>query len=59
MSISPVGGVPVHIPAPVAAPPKAEGREAPGVSDSDGDSDNGAVQSQAAVRAPGTLNVKA
>jgi len=59
MSISPVGGAPVHIPAPVASSGKAEGREAAGVADSDGDSDKGAAPSPAAVRAPGTLNVKA
>jgi len=58
MSISPIGGTPaLHIPAPAAA--KAEGREAPGVKDSDGDSDRGAAPARAAVRAPGTLNVKA
>jgi len=58
MSINPVGGAPaVHIHAPAAS--KAEGREAPGAPEHDGDSDDAAAKSPAAVRAPGTLNVKA
>jgi hypothetical protein len=58
MSISPIGGTqPVHTPAPAGA--RAEGREAPGVKDNDGDSDRGAASARGAVRAPGTLNVRA
>ncbi len=58
MSISAIGGLqPVHIPAPASA--KSEGREAPGVKDNDGDTDAGTTPTQGAVRAPGTLNVKA
>lgn len=55
MSITPVGGAPVHVPAPVAPSSRPV---APGATDSDGDTDHSSGASSAA-KGPGTVNVKA
>ena len=57
MSISPVGGVGAVPAQPPLTAVNTAGRQAPAVTDADGDSDNSAAPSPAA--SPGTVNVKA